>query len=47
MGQQIVAAEQKPNLLQFQPKNAHNCYLIQNNMFKNIKFLHIPGIVGP
>ena len=27
--------------------NAHNCHLIQNNIFKNIKLLHVSVLTGP
>jgi hypothetical protein len=32
---------------QFQPENAHSCYLIQNNIFKNIEHLHVSDRSGP
>jgi len=34
-------------LPQFQPTNAHNCHLIHNNIFKDIKILHVADRTGP
>jgi hypothetical protein len=32
---------------QFLPTNAHNCHLIHNNIFKDIKILHVAYLTGP
>jgi len=31
----------------FQPTSTHNCHLIHNNIFKNIKLLHVADRTGP
>ena len=41
-----MATEEKPSLLQFEPKCAHTHRLIHNNIFKN-QFLHVLDLTGP
>lgn len=31
----------------FQPTSAHNCHLMHNDIFKNIKLLHVADLTGP
>jgi len=31
----------------FQPTNTHNCHVIHNNIFKNIRLLHVSDRTGP
>ena len=43
----IIVAVYVVQFPHFQPTSTHNCHLIHNNIFKNIKRVHIADRTGP